>query len=119
MTIDLEELRQKKAAEELAAQRAETEAEGRPVITAFTVVQDTTGQWTALPYDQVPELALERVAVLDDMIGGCSSILTGCTAQQTAFQTVVMMQQQAQAMQQQMANQRIASQIDPSKLRTN
>lgn len=109
MTIDLEELRQKKAAEDLEAER---NAEGRPVTTAFLVVQDITGQWTALHDWSSFELAPERAATLDDILGGCAAIQTGCQAQQTAFQTVLMMQQQAQAMQAQMANQQIAQQLN-------
>jgi hypothetical protein len=112
MTIDFEELRQKKAAEELEAQRKQTEPEGRPVTTAFLVVQDTNGQWTALPYESAPELAPERMANLDDMIGGTAAIQVGCQAQQTAFQTVAMMQQQAQQMQAAIQNQKLAQQLN-------
>lgn len=110
MTIDLDELRQKKAAEELAAQHGE--GSGTPVTTAFVVVQTDNGQWTAMPYDQAPELAPERVATLDDMIGGCAAIQTGCQAQQTAFQTIIMMNQQAQQMQAAMQNQQIAQKLN-------
>lgn len=109
MTIDLEELRQKSAAEALEAERT---PEGRPVTTAFLVVQDENGQWTALHDWSLIELAPQRAATLDDIIGGASAVLTGCQAQQTAFQTVIMMQQQAAAMQQQMANQKIAQQLN-------
>lgn len=117
--IDLEELRQKNAAKALEEERKQTEEEGTPVTTAFVVVQSGNGQWTALTYDQAPKLLPERQATLDDITGGSAAIQAGCVAQQTAFQTMVMMQQQAQQMQAQMANQRIASQIDPSKLRNN
>jgi hypothetical protein len=109
MTIDFEELRQKKAAEALAAER---DAEGRPVTTAFLIVQDTNGQWTALHDWSTLNLAPERPATLDDIIGGCGAIQTGCQAQLTAFQTVSMMQQQAQAMQQHYQNQQIAQQLN-------
>jgi hypothetical protein len=112
MTIDLEELRQKKAAEALEAERKETQPEGRPVTTAFLVVQDTNGQWTALHDWSSFELAPERAATIDDIIGGSAAIQTGAQAQITAFQTVSMMQQQAHAMQQAYQNQQIAQQLN-------
>lgn len=112
MTIDLEELRQKKAAEALEAERQESAPEGRPVTTAFLIVQDVNGQWTALHDWSTLDLAPERGATLDDIIGGTAAIQTGCQAQQTAFQTVMMMQQQAQAMQRAMQDQQIAQQLN-------
>lgn len=116
MTIDLEELRQKKAFEDLQANRTEEDG-GRPVTTAFLVVQDKNGQWAALSDFADHDLVTDRLATLDDVIGGSAAINAGAQAQQTAMTTMMFMNQQAQAMQAQMANQRAASLIDPTKLR--
>lgn len=121
MTIDLEELRQKKAFEELQAEKSDSPSSSTPVTTAFLVVQDKLGQWLALSDFDQHDLTADRVATMDDIIGGSAAVLTGCQSQQTAMSTVMMMQQQAQAMQQQMLQQqqaqKAASLIDPSKLR--
>jgi hypothetical protein len=121
MTIDLEELRQKKAFEELQAKEANQPSSSTPVITAFLVVQDKSGQWLAFHDYDNHDIEPDRAASLDDMIGGCSAVISGCQVHQTAMSTVMMMQQQAQAMQQQMLQQqqaqKAASLIDPSKLR--
>lgn len=115
MTIDLEELRQQKAFEELQAQQ---EAEGKTVTTAFLVVQDTSGQWIALADINQPTLVVERAATLDDIIGGSAAVMSGCTAQQTAFHTIMTMNQQAQQMRAAAENQKLASLIDQNKLRS-
>jgi hypothetical protein len=116
MTIDLEELRQQKAFEELQAQN---QAEGKPVTTAFLVVQDTSGQWLALHDFDQHNLIPERAATLDDILGGSAAVMSGCTAQQAAFHTVMAMNQQAQQMRAAAENQKLMSVIDPAKLRNN
>lgn len=118
MTIDLEELRQKKAFEELQAQS--TEEDLPEVTTAFLVVQDTDGRWSAFSKYDDKEFVMQREASLDDFVGGCSNIIAGAQSQQNAMATVMVMEQRAAFMQQQMMNQqeanRIASLLDKSKL---
>ncbi len=64
---------------------------------------------------------MERQATLDDIIGGCENVKIGCQVQQSAISTIVMMEQRAAQMQYQMQQQqeaaKVASLIDPSKLR--
>lgn len=119
MTIDLEALKQKKALEDLEAERAN---DAKNATTAFLVVQDSTGQWTALAEWEGVEFQLERQAILDDMVGGCAAVLQGCQAQQNAIATAMFMEQRAAMMQhqimQQQEAQRVASLIDPNKLRS-
>jgi len=118
MTIDLEELRQKKAFEELEDSKQEDIPE---VTTAFLVVQDANGQWTAYHDFAGREFDLSHAATFDDIVGGCAAITMGCHVQQTAVATMMMMEQRAQQMQQQLAAQqeaqRVSSLIDPKKLR--
>lgn len=118
MTIDLEELQMKKAAELLANSDVQNEEE---VTTAFLIVQNTDGQWAAYADFADKDLTMDRQATLDDIIGGCENVKVGCQTQQTAISTVIMMEQRAAMMQQQMMQQqeaqRISSLIDPSKLR--
>lgn len=118
-TIDLEELRQKKAFEELQAQKENEPVEGTPVTTAFLIAQQPNGQWVALAEYKNIELEPERPATMDDIIGGCAAVQSGCEAHQTATAVMMYMNQQARQMQAQMDSQRVASMIDPSKLRTN
>lgn len=117
MTIDLEEL-QKQKAEELIAERNNG---GEEVTTAFLIVQNTDGQWAAYADFADKNLAMDRQATLDDIIGGCENVKVGCQVQQSAISTVIMMEQRAAMMQQQMMQQqeaqRISSLIDPNKLR--
>src|SRR5690349_6503802 len=84
------------------------EQSGTDVTTAFMVFQTPEGQWSA-------------TAELDDIIGGSSAVVVGCTAQQSAMTTLFLMeqkaQQQMQMIQQQQEAQKVASLIDPSKLR--
>lgn len=119
MTIDLEALKQKKALEDLEAERAH---DAKNVTTAFLVVQDSTGQWTALAEWEDIEFQLERQAILDDMVGGCQAVLQGCQAQQNAIATAMFMEQRAAFMQQQMRaqaeSQKIASMLTPEMLRS-
>jgi F420-0:gamma-glutamyl ligase len=119
MAIDLEELRQKKAFEELQAER--TEEPTTEVTTAFLVVQGLDGQWTAMHDFAGKEFTLQRDAIMDDIVGGCSNIMVGAQVQQTGVATVILMEQRAHQMQQQMIQQQqmqhAASLIDPSKLR--
>jgi hypothetical protein len=118
MTVDLEELRQKKAFEEAEANKV---LDSTPVVTAFLVVQDVNGQWSALSDYENQTFDVSRQATFDDMVSGCANVQTACQIQQTALATVMMMEQRAQQMQkfamQQAENQRLASLIDPSKLR--
>lgn len=120
MAIDLEELRQKKAFEELAAERGNDQDE---VTTAFLIVQNANGQWVAYSDFADKDLSMERTATLDDIVGGCSNVLMGCQIQQTGLATVLLMEQRAAMMQQHLMQQqeanRVASLIDPNKLRTN
>lgn len=117
MTINLEELQKKQAAELLADKNSATEE----VTTAFLLVQDTNGQWAAYADFADKDLAMDRQATLDDIIGGCENVKIGCQTQQTAISTIIMMEQRAAQMQQQMMQQqeaqRISSLIDPNKLR--
>jgi hypothetical protein len=58
---------------------------------------------------------------MDDIVGGCANVQIGCQVQQTGMATMIMMEQRAMQMQQlaqqqQDAN-RVASLIDPKKLR--
>lgn len=120
MTIDLEELRQKAAFEALQEERGTDEPNA---TVAFLVVQDTNGQWAAFHDYADREIISERAATLDDIIGGSSAVLSGAQSQQTAISTVLMMEQRAAQMQQhimqQQEAQRVASLIDPKKLRNN
>lgn len=117
MTINLEELQMKQAAELLA----QNDAGAEEVTTAFLLVQNTDGQWAAYADFADKDLTMDRQATLDDIIGGCENVKIGCQTQQTAISTVIMMEQRAAMMQQQMMQQqeaqRISSLIDPSKLR--
>lgn len=101
--------------EELLSQKAPA------VTTAFLVYQTEDGQWVADHDISGKEFELTRNATMDDIIAGVSAIYAGATAQQTAAATIIMMEQRAQVMQQQMRQQaesnKIASLIDPSKLR--
>lgn len=114
--IDLEELRQKKALEELQAEKAAEPQEGTPVVTAFLIAQQENGQWVALADYTAVDLVPERTAILDDILGGCAAVVAGCQAQQTATTLAMMMNQQAAQLRAQMDSQRIASQLDMSKL---
>lgn len=114
MTIDLEEMRQKKAFEDLQAAKG---IEPQEVTTAFLVVQYPNGQWVAMHDYAGKDFVLERTAILDDIISGSATIGVGCAAQQTAMNTMMLMQQQAMQMQQAAQSQQIASLIDPKKLR--
>lgn len=118
MTIDLEELRQKAAFENLNESNTQEE---NTVNTAFLVVQDINGQWFAFHEYEGNEMVPQRPATIDDIVGGCAAVMAGCQIQQTAIATVSMMNQQMAAMQQRLAAQqdasRVASLIDPTKLR--
>ena len=117
MTIDLEELQKQKAAELLAERDSQTEE----VTTAFLIVQNTDGQWAAYADFADKDLSMDRQATLDDIIGGCENVKIGCQTQQQAISTIIMMEQRAAQMQYQMQAQqdaqRVASLIDPNKLR--
>lgn len=117
MTIDLEELQKQKAAELLA----EREAQVEEVTTAFLIVQNQDGQWAAYADFADKDLTMDRQATLDDIIGGCENVKIGCQVQQSAISAVIMMEQRAAQMQMQLARQqeaqKVASMIDPSKLR--
>ena len=95
--------------------------DGQPVTTAFVVYQTPEGQWAASADFDEMEFNQTRKATFDDIISGSSAVVAGCTAQQAAMTTLVMMEQRAQAqmaaMQQQQEANKVASLIDPSKLR--
>ena len=117
MTLDLEELQKQKAAELLA----EREAQVEEVTTAFLIVQNQDGQWAAYADFADKDLTMDRQATLDDIIGGCENVKIGCQVQQSAISAVIMMEQRAAQLQMQLARQqeaqKVASMIDPSKLR--
>lgn len=119
MTIDLEELQKKQAAELLAERDADPNEE--EVTTAFLIVQNQDGQWAAYADFAGKNVTMDRQATLDDIIGGCENVKIGCQVQQAAVSTVIMLEQRAAMMQQQMMQQqeaqRISSLIDPNKLR--
>jgi hypothetical protein len=115
MTIDLEELQKQKASELLG------DVQGEEVTTAFLVVQGKDGQWAAYADFADKDLSMDRQATIDDIIGGCEIVKSGCQTQQQAISTIIMMEQRAAQMQFQMKQQadanRVASLIDPNKLR--
>jgi hypothetical protein len=117
MTIDLENLQKQKAAELLAERDAAVEE----VTTAFLIVQNKDGQWAAYADYEGKEVIMDRQATLDDIIGGCENVKIGAQTQQAAISTIIMMEQRAAQMQHQMQMQqeasRVASLIDPNKLR--
>lgn len=108
--IDLSEL----GNEEEAAPEVEE------VTTAFLVVLHKSGQWSAHADLDVP-IVPERQAHFDDFVGGSANVSQSCMVQQAAMHTMVLMNQQAQAVQQRMLQeqeaQRVSSLIDPKKLR--
>jgi hypothetical protein len=120
MTIDLEELRQQKAFEELQKSKEETDVPP-DVTTSFLVVQGLDGNWTVLHEYEDREFVPQRSATMDDIVAGCSNALMGCQIQQTALAGVILMEQRTMQMQQKMLQQqesnRLASMIDPSRLR--
>jgi peroxiredoxin len=108
--IDLSELKTEETPEESIEE----------VTTAFLVVLHKNGQWSAhadLDISIIPD----RQAHFDDFVGGSANVSQSCMVQQTAMHTMVMMNQQAQAVQQRMMAeqeaQRVSSLIDPKKLR--
>lgn len=115
MAIDLSEIQQQKLAELQANS-------GQEAVTAFLVYQTDEGQWVADVDFKDKDLSMTRTATFDDIIAGCANIQAGATVQQTAMMTLHLMDQRAQMMQQQMQQQqeaqRVASLIDPSKLRS-
>lgn len=94
---------------------------GEDVTTAFLVYQTLEGSWVATADFKDKDLNLERTATFDDIVGGSASVHSGCTAQQAAMHTIMMMEQRAAQMQehmrQQAESQKISQLIDPSKLR--
>jgi glycerophosphoryl diester phosphodiesterase len=112
MTVDLEELQKQRAAELLAERSASQE-----VITAFLVVQTTDGQWVAYHDFADKDLSMHRAATMDDIVGGCANVTMGCQVQQTAMSSMIMMEQRAMQMRQQQEASKVASLIDPTKLR--
>lgn len=115
MTINLEDLQKQKAAELLGEKEAEE------VTTAFMVVQNADGQWAAYAEFDEMDITMQRKATMDDIVGGCENVKNGCLVQQSAISTIIMMEQRAAQMQYQMQQQseaqRVASLIDPNKLR--
>jgi len=95
----------------------EPQEAGTAVQTAFLVVLHPNGQWSAhAEYDEL-DYVPERKAHMDDFVAGAANIAMSCQVQQAAMHTMIMMNQQAQAMQQQMEAQKIAQGLDLSHLR--
>lgn len=90
------------------------------VTTAFLVVLHKSGQWSAHA-DLDVAIVPERQAHFDDFVGGSANVTQSCMVQQAAMHTMVLMNQQAQAVQQRMLaeqeTQRVSALIDPKKLR--
>lgn len=95
----------------------EPQEDGTAVQTAFLVVLHENGQWSAhsdfMDLDYIPQ----RKAHMDDFVAGAANISMSCQVQQSAMHTLIAMNQQAQAMQQQMEAQKIAQGLDLSHLR--
>jgi len=105
---------QKTTLEELSEGTADAPT---PVQTAFLVVLHDNGQWSAhADYNEI-DVAPKRKAHMDDFVAGAANISMSCQIQQSAMHTLLMMNQQAQAMQQQMEAQKIAQGLDLSHLR--
>lgn len=104
---------------ELGNEEAEA-SEVEEVTTAFLVVLHKSGQWSAHA-DLDVAIVPERQAHFDDFVGGSANVQQSCMVQQAAMHTMVLMNQQAQAVQQRMLQeqeaQRVSSLIDPKKLR--
>jgi len=113
--VDLEDIKNR------LNELSDVEEEATVVTTAFLVVQGSDGQWAAFSEFDDLNLKQDRIATFDDIVGGCANVTIGCQVQQTALNTMVMMEQRAQQMQQQMRAQqeanKVASLIDPTKLR--
>jgi len=101
--------------DELAAQ--EPQEAGTPVTTAFLVVQHESGQWSAHADWEELDYVPKRKAHMDDFVAGAANITVSCQVQQSAMHTLMAMNQQAQAIQQQMEAQKIAQGLDLSHLR--
>lgn len=99
----------------LAAQ--EPQDAGTPVATAFLVVQHENGQWSAHADWEELDYVPQRRAHMDDFVSGAANITVSCQVQQSAMHTLMAMNQQAQAMQQQMEAAKIAQGLDLSHLR--
>lgn len=94
-----------------------SEATGTAVQTAFLVVLHDTGQWSAHADYEDLDYIPARKAHMDDFVAGAANISMSCQVQQSAMHTMIMMNQQAQAIQQQMEAQKIAKGLDLSHLR--
>lgn len=102
---------QQAALDELKASAGASEDAPMEVTTAFLVVQHKNGQWSAhADYDEMA-LITDRKAHMDDFVGGAANVSLSCQVQQSAMHTLVAMNQQAQAMQQQMESQKIAQSL--------
>ncbi len=95
----------------------EPQETGTKVQTAFMVVLHENGQWSAhSDWDEL-DYVPSRKAHMDDFVAGAANISMSCQVQQSAMHTMIMMNQQAAAMQQQMETQKIAQGLDLSQLR--
>lgn len=97
-------------------------ANSAPVVTtAFLVYQTPEGQWAAEHDIEGKSFDLVRTATLDDVIAGAAAVHAGAAGQQTAMQTIMLMDQRARAIQEmalkQQEAQKISSLLDPKKLR--
>lgn len=84
------------------------EKEPQSVTTAFLVVQHDNGQWSAHADWEELDIVASRKAHMDDFVSGAANIQTSVAVQQSAMHTLIAMNQQAQAMQQQVEAQQIA-----------
>lgn len=87
------------------------------VVTAFLVVQYPSGQWAAYADYEDKNVLPQRKAIMDDFVAGAANITQSCQVQQAAMHTLIAMNQQAQAMQQQMEAQKVAKTLDLSAMR--
>ncbi len=101
--------------DELGSQ--EPQEAGTPVQTAFLVVLHPNGQWAAHADYEELDIIPQRKAHMDDFVSGAANITVSVQVQQSAMHTIIAMNQQAQAMQQQMEAQKIAQGLDLSQLR--
>lgn len=90
---------------------SEGEKSPQPVTTAFLVIQHENGQWSAhADWDEL-DIVPSRKAHMDDFVSGAANIQTSVAVQQAAMHTLIAMNQQAQAMQQQYETQKLAQSL--------
>ena len=112
MAVDLSDLQKKKL---------DSLTKSNEVVTAFLVTQTREGQWVTHIDFQSKDLVMDRMATFDDVVSGAANVQAAAIVQQTAGMTMSLMDQRAQMAQQytlqQQEAQRVASRINPDKLR--